>query len=81
MKSDSQDTGNQPSSLMATSHVDGAVKIYKFSSFQELDNKHKENRPDIVFKDHFYSVNQVTFAPNVKNIDGEMLPAPYVGGH
>ena len=35
---------------MATSHVDGGVKIYKFNSFDELDNKHKENRPDVVSK-------------------------------
>ena len=32
LKSDS-DNGNIPSSLMATSHVDGSVKIYKFNSF------------------------------------------------
>ena len=74
MKSDSQDIGNQPTGLMATSHVDGSAKVYRFNSFDELDNKHKENRPDIVFKDHFYSCNQVTFAQNTKGMDGEDIP-------
>ena len=57
IKSENQDVGNHPSSLMATSHVDGSVKVYKFNNFDELDNKHQDNRPDIVFKDHFYSAN------------------------
>ena len=70
MKSDSQDVGNQPNSLMATSHVDGSVKVYKFNNFEELDSEHKDHRPDIVIKDHFYSANQVTFASNCKGIDG-----------
>lgn len=66
---------------MATSHVDGSVKIYKFNSFEELSSKHKECRPDVAFKDHFYSANQIAFAKNTKDIDGQDLAAPYVGGH
>lgn len=66
---------------MATSHVDGSVKIYKFNNFEELNSKHKDSRPDVTFKDHFYSANQVTFANNNKGMDGLDLPAPCVGGH
>jgi hypothetical protein len=56
--------------LMASSHVDGSVKVYKFKNFEELNSKHRECRPDIQFKDHFYSANQVTFASNIKDLNG-----------
>lgn len=51
-------------SLMASSHVDGSVRVYKFDSFEELSMKHREHRPDIVFKEHFYSANMVEFPRN-----------------
>lgn len=73
--------GSDCASLMASSHVDGSVKIYKFNSFDELNSKYRDCRPDVAFKDHFYSANQVTFAKNTKSIDGSDLPSPYVGGH
>ena len=56
IKSDSYD-GAGCSSLMASSHVDGSVKIFKFNNFMELSTKHRECRPDFAFKDHFYSAN------------------------
>jgi len=68
-------------SLLASSHVDGSVKVYKFSSFEELRAKHRDCRPDIHFKDHFFSANQVTFAKNLYNVNCEELPAESTGGH
>ena len=58
-------------SLLATSHVNGSVKVYKFNSYEQLKSKHAECSADIQFKDHFYSANQVTFAENTKNVNGE----------
>ena len=65
---------------MASSHVDGSVKVFKFNSFDELSEKNKECRPDIEFKDHFYSANMVTFADNTKDLNGKDLDVG-VGGH
>ena len=65
---------------MGTSHVDGSVKVYKFNSFDDLSAKHKEGRSDIQFKDHFYSANQVCFAKNCSDINGNNI-ASGVGGH
>lgn len=57
---------------MASSHVDGSVKVYKFNSFEDLNNKHVDCRPDIQFKDHLFAANQVTFPNN--NIEGGHQP-------
>lgn len=65
---------------MATSQVDGSIKIYKFNSFNELSKKHKEGRVDITFKDHFYSANKVDFARNNKDVNGQEITSG-VGGH
>ena len=63
---------------MGSSHVDGSIRIYKFNNFEELSQKHKEQRPDIQFKDHFYSANKVTFASNIKDVNGKQITQ---GGH
>lgn len=74
-KTRADDPGSQSgsASLMATSHVDGSLKVYKFGSFDELSQKHRECRPDIQFKDHFYSANQVAFAQNTRDVNGRPL--------
>lgn len=60
-------------SLMASAHVDGSIRVYKFSSFAELDAKKRECKADLVFRDHFYAANQATFATNLTNHAGENL--------
>ena len=60
-------------SLLATSHVDGRVHIYKFSSHEELAEKQRLGSADLIFQDHFYSANQATFAQNTKSLSGENL--------
>ena len=35
---------------MASSHVDGSVKVYKFNSFEDLNSKHLDCLPDIYSK-------------------------------
>ena len=87
MKSDNIDfansefSSNDAASLMATSHVDGSVKVYKFGSYEELKMKHQECRSDIHFKDHFYAANQATFAENTKTENGYNLTPEGIGGH
>jgi hypothetical protein len=38
---------NQHASLLASSHVNGSVKVYKFNSYDDLKSKHKDCRPDL----------------------------------
>ena len=52
---------------MASAHVDGKVRVYRFSDCEELQAKHKQDKADLVFSDHFYSANVATFAQNKCN--------------
>lgn len=69
------------SSLFASAHVDGSVKVYKFNNFSELQNKHEQNRPDLQFKDHFHSTNQAIFPENTRDFDNNTLHPPGIGGY
>lgn len=44
---DPDEKGPGYASLLASAHVDGGIKIYKYQSYKELKNKHRDCRPDI----------------------------------